>query len=163
MKAAIIGHSPDTFSNVNSVLYNIENILVSMKNQHKEDFVALLAAEIGVGQWAADVCLNNNIIYELYLAGLPEYIGTDWFEEQQNNFLNHLSHAKQSFIDGSTNILHERLERNKRMIDKAQSVIVFWDGRKYGLTYESVKYAIQMNKIIYNGLGEFKLIDNTII
>ena len=39
-------------------------------------------------------------------------------------------------------------------------VIAFWNGKKQGVTYENIKYALKKSKITLNGFEDLKLITN---
>lgn len=166
MKIAIVGHSPDSFTNIETIKYNIENSIAIIKRQHAVDDlpIFLLNCEAGVAQWAGSIILQNNMLYEIYLSALPHELSIDLSNEQQIYLEEQLKNTRAIHVIGSMkNTYANRIIRNERMIDDADWILAFWNNRHQGLTYTAILHAIEKNKIIYNGYQELYMLDRNIL
>lgn len=160
IKISIFGHSPESFCDAKSLSYDIDNAIAIIKRQHKEekDFIFFLSCEPGASQWFCNALMEQELPYEIFLHSTPENVSKHWSNEQQQHFAWQMNKSKAIHICGS-NIEN----RNQKIIDESQCVLVFWNGKHQGFTYNAIKYALLNNKIIYNGIGPLKLIDNNTI
>lgn len=84
-----------------------------------------------------------------------------WSEEQRDHLtqlLNAADYAPAPLAEAFEWSAYQR--RNEQMIDAAEIVIAFWNGKKKGGTYNAIRYACRatQQKPVYNALNEFRLL-----
>lgn len=165
IKIGIIGHSPEHFSNIKSVCYDIENAIKIIERQHnkEKDIRFLLNCEPGIGQWFCNIVIENSLPYEVYLTSTPEKSSLYWTDEQTNCFNDQINKSKAVHTNNAESNHQSCINRDIKLIKDSQWLLFFWNGKHQGLTYEAIKYAVMSNKMVYNGLGELKLVDKEIL
>ena len=164
IKIAVFGHSADSFASSQSIAHNIDDAIAVIKRQHPEkDVCFILNCEPGIGQWFCDALLEHQIPYEVYLPGLPQETACSWLEEQQILFMQQLNKSKAVRFFGEGNAVEFRIKRDRKAVDDSQWILVFWNGKHQGFTYQAMQYAIQNNKIVFNGINGLKLIDGEVL
>lgn len=161
IKISVLGHSPDAFPDVKSISYAIDNSIHLIQRQHnfEKDFVFLLNGNPGVGQWFCNFLTEKQLPYEMYLPTAPELLELYWSDAQVEQFYSQLNKAKAIHVFGVDNDYPSCIKRDKAMIDASQWVLVFWNGKHQGFTYNAMEYAIKSNKIVYNAFdGRFVLL-----
>lgn len=161
IKIAVFGHSPDAFSDAKSLMRDIDNTIAIIKRQHgsERDFTFLLNGEPGASQWFCNALMEQDIPYELFLSAPPSEASKFWSDEQQERFMWQINKAKAIHVFDLELSLASCINRNKRMIESCQWVLMFWNGKHQGLTYTAMKFALENNKIVYNGIGELTLVN----
>lgn len=164
VKIAIFGHSADSFSNIRSVINDIDNAIAIIKRQHKEnDFSFLLNCEPGVSQWFCSILMEQQLPYEIFLSSSPDVVSERWSEEQRDGLIWLLNAAKAIHMTNMNNSYESCIMRDMEIINNSQWCLFFWNGKHQGITYNALKYAIENNKIVYNGCGELKVIDGNVL
>ena len=159
-KIGIIGHSPEHFSDQGSIKVRLNNTLDLLRFQYGDSVIFNLAGEIGIGLWAAEMCMNKetSYYYHLYLSKVPEETSEEWYQDQKDLLKECYNHAHAMTICGNKN--ENGPFTYKNLIDSSSFVICFWVGKHQGRTYEAIKHALSTNKMVLNGLDELKLITN---
>lgn len=161
IKIAIFGHSAEYFLDEKSVSFDIDNAIISIARQHLEkDYIYSLNGEPGISQWFCDELLKQNIPYEMYLSSTPDLYSQYWLERQQKIFQAQLNKSKAIHIFSIENDSKSRIYRDMKIVDDSQWVLVFWNKKHQGVTYQIIEYALKNNKLVFNGLGGLKLLDN---
>jgi len=157
-KIGIIGHGPEYYSEPDHILLAIENIIDLLGFQYGESTVFNVAGETGVGLWSAEIAFNRKIKYHIFLPYTFEQTCEHWYEEQKNILIKCCNRAfsitscypDKKHIDDSY----------KFLVDDSNFIICYWIGKKQGKTFEAIKYALETNKLVLNGLDDLKLITN---
>ncbi|KKN00415.1 hypothetical protein LCGC14_1138030 [marine sediment metagenome] len=158
-KIGIIGHSPDHFSDRQSVQRTVVRTIDRLGLQYGESEVVFnIAGEIGIGLWASSECLNRIYKYHLFLPYSLEDTCQHWYDDQKSTLDMNFKHAyslttcypNTEWADKSYELL----------IDDSNFVVCFWTGRKQGKAYDAIRYALRTNKLALHGLDELKLITN---
>ncbi len=162
IKIAVVGHSPDSFANVKSIAYAIDNAVALIQQQHKQenDFIFLLNGNPGVGQWFVNTLIEKELPYEIFLSSPPEDTSAYWSDEQREKFMFQLNKTKAIHVFDAGNTYESCIKRDRAMIDASQWVLVFWNDKHQGFTYFAMEYAIHNNKIVYNGINDLELISS---
>ena len=162
IKISVLGHSPDSFPDIKSIAFDIDNAIEIIKLQHaqEKDITFLLNCDPGIGQWVCNAITEKELPYEVYLTSAPEEASFYWSEEQQTQLFWQLKKAKALHICCLDNSFESRIIRDKQMIDESQWVLAFWISKHQGETFQSIQYAVSNGKIVYNGIGRLKLIDS---
>jgi hypothetical protein len=160
-KIAVFGHSPDSFSNTSSITYNIDNVIEIVRKQHVNDdpCVFLVNCEPGIGQWFCNILLEKHMPYEVFLSYQPYEPSTFLSDEQMVLFNLQLQNARAVHVCDMVSTRQTCEKRDKEMIDACQWVLVFWDGKRQGFTYNAIKYAMMKNKIVFNGIDGINLLE----
>lgn len=158
VKVCVLGHSPDEFTCHEKIQHVIDDVVVVLKRQYSGQLELNTTCEPGVGHWLVQKAIEHNIKYNVYIAGPPNEQSKYWTNEQQSNFIKYLDSAASIHVEYE-NISPILLnKRNIKMIDNSQWILVFWNGRHQGFTYNAIEYAISSNKIVLNGLDNLKMI-----
>lgn len=153
-KIGVVGHSiEDIGVDIGSKVLDTIDLL---KFQYKKDELVInLNGNIGIGHMAADACLQLDIKYHLFLPAPVDEFNKFWFLEQQENLNKFFCHAWASTVHGKNVDL---VNSNQTLVDNSGFIIAFWNGKKQGATYECVKYCINNNKMVLNGMSNLNLV-----
>lgn len=157
VNVCVIGHSIDDFAFSGNIQMRIDDVVVILKRQYKEQIKFLLNCEPGIGQWFADACIRNDVPYEAFISSIPEEHSKYWTAEQQEKLIEHLDKAKAIRVCDKIYTRESSLNNNFKMVDHAQWVLVFWANKHQGQTYNTIQYAIEHNKMVLDAF-EFKMI-----
>lgn len=162
IKIGIIGHSPDSFSFKKRARASIDDAITIIQRQHAQEpeLMFLVNADPGIGQWACDVLIEKDLPFEVYLTQLPDKAAQDWTDKQQETFFWQLKKARAIHILAEDNSSQSCIIRNKRLVSDCNWLLTFWIGKHQGNTFETMKYALDSNKMVYNGFDQLKLISN---
>jgi uncharacterized phage-like protein YoqJ len=155
---AVIGHSIDSFSSNYGVLSKIDDIVVILSRQYKEQVKFLVNCEPGIGQWFADACIRNKVPYEAFISSVPEEHSKYWTEEQRETLTLQLDKAKAIRVCDKIYTRESTIHNNYKMIKYSQWVLAFWNGKHQGNTYNAIQHAIEQNKIVLDALNDFKMV-----
>lgn len=150
----IVGHTPEVFSNADSIRYRVEDTLNTLSFQYGSELVYNISVDIGVGLWAAEHCFLTGKKYHLFLPFMPEVLSKHWYKEQVdilNNvykYSNAISIIKP--VEKETKGLFDNTA-NEHIVKNSNFTMVFWDGRKQGNTYETIKYSFDNNRMVIDG------------
>ena len=163
IKIAVIGHGPEDYTHVTEIARRMDDALAIIKRQHfpEQDVLFNVNCEPGVGQWFCSILAEYHMPYEVYISNMIDKHGLEWSDAQRDCLRQQIDRARAIHICAMANTYDARLIRNKRMVDDAQWILVFWNGSHRGITYETMLYALTNNKIVYNGIDGLHLLDNT--
>ena len=121
-----------------------------------EEIVFITGGAQGIDQLVAKMCKQQKFLYDVYLA-FPFDISTSRWAQSHKDFLTDLivTSRNTKYINDIYSVRGYYL-RDKAMVDDSDFVVAFWDGRKKGGTYITVKYALSKGKLVYNAFNEFK-------
>jgi hypothetical protein len=160
IKIGILGHSPDSFNNSAKLINNIDDIVSIIKRQYKNESIGfILNGEPGPNQWIGKILMEKSIPFFIYLYDIPEKTSQYWNDEQRNIFNEQLNFSSGVNIYDEKEGSLSRIKRDRHIIEDSSWVVVFWNGKHQGFTYEALKYAIEHNKIVYNALNEIEIMD----
>jgi len=161
-RIGIIGHGPEEFSDREAVERRIDQVVSLLKYQYGPDELLInVCGEIGVGQWAARACINNKARYHLYLPFPPSVMAEYWYKEQVKDLNDHYLSAYATTIGSATYNKDIEKDMTFRLVDDSSFIVCFWTGKKQGITFEAIQWALQNNRLALNGLDDLKLITNS--
>lgn len=177
-KVGIIGHSTENFIDQDSAARSVKRAIDLVYHQYgrlnhflnidgmieyrNDSLVINIPATLGAGLWAGLACLESKVKYHLFLPFPHEITSQFWYDGQKAelNSLFRCSYetSTQSFdtIDGDKAIM----ATNRAVIDNSNFIIAFWEQGRVGKTADSIKYALNSNKLVLNGMEELELITN---
>jgi hypothetical protein len=157
-KVGIIGHSPEHLHHIDDVRSSIRKTIDLLNFQYAEQLMYNIIGDIGIGLIAAEECIESESIYHIFLPYTLEKTTQHWYKDQKDKMLMCYGKARGITIcqvsSDETNNMHERL------VEESSFIICFWVGKKQGKTFETIKYALQNNKLVLNGFDDLKLITN---
>ena len=165
MKIAITGHRPDAFlvshyedSQVKRIA---DDIVCVFKREFGDDLCFNLGGSTGVDQWVGSACIEHGVKYHLFLPFLPQVQNKFWDEECKLELDRQMKNAAGITIsDLSGKYIPELYQvRNKLMVDSSHFLVAFWVGKRRGGTYNTIKYALEKSKFVYNALNDRKPIN----
>lgn len=143
-RIAILGHSSDVFLISHIPLGTIKNIvndtIFNIKRSIK-DVVFNIGQKSGISLWAAQACLENEAKFSLY------FTGSHLSEEEEKEF----EEKTKTFYTHSLNY-----KTTEEMLDESDSAIVFWAGKRIGMTFDSISYLLGKSKYVLNAINDLK-------
>lgn len=142
LKVAVTGHRPERLNDTNrkSVEYWLDGIMKTLRACYDElELISGMAQ--GVDQIAAVAAVNNGVGLRCYLPykrkgkHIPYLVQFLFDSAIEVKYINEDYSGNQCYI-----------ERDRRMVDDCDLLIVVWDGIKFGGTYETYRYAAQKGK-----------------
>ena len=158
IKVGVFCHSIETFPSTELLANCIDDAIAVIKRQNDE-VKFLVSCDPGLGQVFCNELIKQDIAYEVYLSTPPDEYSKYWSEKQQETFSLQLNKARAVHVFGTDNSIETRYQRDRFMIDDSNWVLVFWNGKHQGFTYNATKYAVLNNKIVYNGMHKLTLLD----
>lgn len=153
-KIGIVGHTPDVIGDIDKEKRHVCDTLDILSYQYGSDLVYNISADIGVGLWAAEHCLNTDKKYHLFLPYLPEILGKHWYNEQKESlervygFSHAISVIKPS--GGDERGLYPNTV-NEHIVENSNFTVVFWNGRKQSHTFETICYSFDNDRMVIDG------------
>ena len=168
-RIGIIGHGPEHFADVESTRRTVRDTIDLLRHHYGTDndekLIFNVAGNIGVGQWAAEKCLEDGDRYHLFLPFQPEIVAEHWYNEQQQALFEHYKYARGlSICSPKPPVSSEEYDIQcgysyEDLADASNFIVAFWVGKKQGKVYNAIKYAqINSQKLVLDGLNELKLI-----
>ena len=153
-KIGIVGSGPEHLMEHDKIQRTAGRIIDHLGCQYGEnDVVFGVEAKIGMGLWAADECIVRDYKYHLFLPYDLDTTYEHWYDEQKDTLKNQYNKAHSLTICNQDNAY-------RPLIDTSRFVVVFWAGNKNSNTCEAIKYALEHNKIVLDGLHGLQLMTN---
>ena len=156
-KVGIIGNSIDDFKDHDSIINKINNTISLLSYQYGKDLIIEISSSVGVGGWAAEFCIANDIKYNLIMPFPAEFFKDIWYKHQNEQLKNWVEHSSSMFIASSKPNKNSFISAYNQIVDDCNFVVYFWSGKKQGLTYESIKNSLHKNKLSLNAFEDLKL------
>ncbi len=156
-KIGLTGHRPSGFSNAGYALKICKATIayyahtLHSKN-HPIEFNA--GGCIGADMWAIEKARQIGIPYNLYLP-FPGYLQTSrWSPEDARMYNAHVLQAKSIWTARQNYAASAYFVRDQKIVDNSHFVVAFWEGRRSGGTYNTIKYALNKGKQVFNALDD---------
>jgi len=159
-RVGIVGHRPEYVPEKDIMIRTIDRVIDLISYQYGKDLIINVSGDIGVGHWSTQICVDKNLKYHLFLPCMPDILSTAWYEDQQASLTYYFKNAWATTIQKHDYSIDSERQNYEHIINMSDFVICFWNGMKQGTTYNSIKYAIQQNKLTVNGLEDLKLVTN---
>jgi uncharacterized phage-like protein YoqJ len=159
-RVGIVGHRPEYISDRNAMIRVVDRVIDLISYQYGEELIINVGSDIGVGQWAAEICQERKIKYHLFLPCPPDTLSSEWYEEQQLSLNNSFKNAWATTIYSMNYNRDVEKKTYEHISDMSDFIICFWNGMKQGPTFTCVEYALKQNKLTLNGLKDLKLVTN---
>lgn len=156
-KIGIIGHKFEDLQNFNeSIVYNALDLL---KYQYGSSLIINLGGERGIEIVAGNYCLDQKIKYHLFLPqSVSIFADENWYDYQKEMLRNQFNNAKSITVCSDTkDKIYENI-RDDLLISDSNFMLVFWNRKKHGRTYNMIQNSLTKNKIVINGFENFKLL-----
>jgi len=160
MKIAITGHRPDTFLISHYLIDTVKRIasdtVCVFQREFKDDLMFILGGALGADQYVGMGCIEHNTPYKMYLPFHPIMQTKYWTKDDRNELDRQLSLAMGiDIIDPNIESVYNAKryqERNIKMVDESNIVVAFWVGRRQGGTFNTIQYALNQSKFVFNAL-----------
>jgi len=160
-KIGIIGSGPERFSDQGKVRRVIGQTIDLLALQYGEDEVMFnIRSDIGVGLWAAEECIDRDYKYHLFLPYSLEKTSEHWYDDQKRMLANQYIRAHSLTISQPTLESEHKDESHDMLIDDSNFLVCFWSGAKQGAVFDTIKTALEHNRMVLDGFNELKLITN---
>lgn len=164
-KIGIIGHTPEHFSVVspeeiqNMIKQTVELLSYQYSNADNGpwDLTFNMVCRPGIGLWAADVVRAKALNYHLFLPFSYDIISKDWLDSQVELGNTCVQKAYSMTVCNMPKAFSYQSPEQK-IIDDSNFTICYWVGKKQGVTYNALSYALRHNKMILDGFHDLKMI-----
>ncbi|MHA2067756.1 MAG: hypothetical protein ACXABY_25620 [Candidatus Thorarchaeota archaeon] len=158
----ITGHHPDRFRNSEQAkIICAETVSLIEYQYYDESLQFNLGGEPGAEQWVAAACAAKGIDYGMVLPYPAEQVSEHWYDNQKETLTQQINGcAGLTIMSPDTEFDNYDLKK-EAIVDSSDFVICFWEGRLFGRTYETVKYAVEKSKIVLNGLTGLSLVSRS--
>lgn len=154
-KIGIVGHSIENIKDRFETKEEIENTLDILKHQYGENLVINSDANIGVGHWAVEKCLEKEIKYHLFLPSPVEDMTKHWYDYQRKDTKKYFDSAWAITIASSS---YNKKHQESILIDDSSFMVFLWNGKKQGNTYDYIRCCLERNKMALNAFDNLNLI-----
>ena len=160
-KIGIIGSGPERFGDRKEVKRSIAQTIEVLGSQYGRDqLVFNIRADVGVGLWAAQRCLEDEFRYSLFLPFSLQKTSEHWFESQRQTLANQYLRAHSLIISQPDLKKDKKDDSYDLLIDDSNFLVCFWDGAKHSCVYDAIKTALSHNRMVLDGFNDLKLMTN---
>lgn len=158
-RIGIIGHRQHRIWDKDDVRRLCFQTTLTLVDQYEPNPVRLnLTGAPSAGQWFGQACAEYGISYHLFLPCDSASYVAEWNEPHREEFGRQLGGCY-----GLTQIGRELTKDTvcgaaRALVDDSDFLVSFWEGNKSGLTYETIKYAVETSKLVLDGLEDLALI-----
>lgn len=148
MILAATGHRPPRLGGYNQLFY-LSLFMFAMKQL---EFLKPKCVYVGMALgWDTAVAKAAYTMSIPYIACIPnKQQSSKWIEEDREiyNFL--IRHAKEFYIASSEYSHESYIIRDRYMVDSSDNILALFDGTEKGGTWQTVKYALEQEKMVHN-------------
>ena len=157
MIIAITGHRDlSGLGGQNQVRCILSNWMQGIKSKYS-DTIIITGGAYGTEIIAAEEAHKANLVFQVYLPFPAEILTQKWTEADKQRLFKVLENAfKETTVSCQFSLLAYK-QKNKSMIDAANIVIAFYDGRQRGGTLYAIKYANLQYKPVFDGITQKRL------
>lgn len=142
------GHRPPRLGGYDNWMY--DNLLKFATRQLEFFKPKLIYVGMALG-WDTAVAKAAYTLDIPYIACIPNtQQSSKWVSEDQEIYHFLLRHAKEFYIASAEYSTISYFVRDRYMVDNSDSVLALFDGTEKGGTWQTVKYALEKEKIVFN-------------
>lgn len=127
-------------------------ILDGLKVNERADIAFITGGALGIDTWAAEYAITRGIPLDLHLPFRFQVQSKGWSDYATKTLEAHIAQAN------SVKVIHPGdydvsayQKRNISMVDDADIVFTVWTGKKFGGTFNCIRYALNSaHKEVYN-------------
>lgn len=151
----ITGHRPSGFANKSAALEIAGQVVSYCKHIfHNVEFN--LGGCIGADMWVAQACVEQDVPYRLWLPFPVDIQAKMWAADERQALAQHALLAKEVSIVGQHYKVANYHIRDQQIVDNSHLIICFWEGRRSGGTYNTIKYALKSGRQVLNAMNELQ-------
>ena len=154
----VTGHRPHKFKHADFAKTMCDDAVVIMKRHYGDTLCFNLGGCIGADQWVGESCIANSVKYNLFLPFPAEIQAEHWYDKQRDELLKQVSLCQSLNIAGPVYKIENYLIRDRLIVDSSDFIVCFWEGAKFGGTYETIKYAVTNSKIVLNAMNDLSMV-----
>ena len=156
----IIGHRAGDFRvDLEELGRKIKDLLGVLQFQYKEELMLNVDGETGVGQLAIDAARELGVKYHIFLPAPIDTMGNDLLlEEQKKKLIEQYQYSSSTTIASYRYDQKNLEERDHLLVDASSFMVYFWEGKRQGRTFDSITYAMNTNRMSFNGLTDMRYI-----
>jgi hypothetical protein len=158
-KVGIIGHRSQRFKDADEVRRLCISTALLLVDQYLPNKLCInTTAAPGAGQWAGEACLKYGIEHCIFLPCPPEIYTSEWYDDQKAMFDSQVGDCCGMTVYEKENSRESVFGAIRGLVDNSDFVVCFWEGTKYGLTFEAIKYAVENSKIVLDAMDNLSMI-----
>lgn len=148
-RVGVLGHRPHRFVDEQEVKALCREVATTLADQYAPNQVWFnLTGAPGTSQWFSAICLELGLDYQFFCPCPPELYSAEWRENQKIEFHKQLEGCSGLMVEGEDLTEESVCGAAKALVDHSDFVVAFWEGLKYGLTYETIGYAVENSKLV---------------
>lgn len=159
-QVGITGHRPDRYKDAQAAEKLCRETIATIDYQYYDagQLYFNLGGCIGADQWAGAACIDLDIDFNLFLPFPPNIQAQYWYDYQKEELERQVDHCSGLTIVGEEYKVANYFIRDRMIVDNSDFIICFWEGCLQGGTYQTIKYAVNNNKIVLNALDNLSLV-----
>lgn len=155
-KIGVTGHRPSGFSNQEYVKNLIPQI-VDWCSENHPNAEFNLGGCVGADMWVAQACVEKKLPFNLHLPFPVEIQSKFWSLPADRDMLaSHALLAHTVSIVGDSYKVQNYHIRDRQIVDNSDFIICFWEGRRSGGTYNTIRYALKSGKRVLNAMSKLE-------
>jgi len=133
---------------------NIRKWMVGIKVKYP-DAVIVTGGAVGADLIAAEEALAVGFSSRVILPMKFKVFTGRWSEDNKYRLINVLERSEVDILsDGDKYEVELLMERNQAIVDEVSILVAFWDGRRYGGTFDCVRRAMHVDELdVFNGIS----------
>jgi predicted Rossmann-fold nucleotide-binding protein len=151
----VTGHRPTGFTNP-EYARELAELVVDYCARIFHGLEFNLGGCVGADMWVAQACVEQNIPFNLMLPFPADIQGKYWSKEEMDFLSAHILRAKTTSVVGRTYNVKNYHIRDRQIVDKSHLIICFWEGRRSGGTYNTIRYALGAGTKVLNAMNELQ-------
>lgn len=158
-KCGIIGHKSHRLADVEFVKRQCLDAVLMLTEQYPVGQLCInVNGNSGCNFWVADACRRMDVNYHIYLPYAFADLTAEWSEADKIGLAGLMDSCYGLSIAGREADTENICRAQQALVDNSDFIIAFWEGYRYGLVYETLKYGLGESRLVLDGLGDFSLI-----
>lgn len=150
---AFTGHRPQDLPwdfGYASFAYDL-TLYLDERQQDETNSTFITGGALGIDTRAAEYALRREIPLTLILPFTFDIMTSKWMGYHKETLSRHMDYAREVIVMNIKGYdVREYQRRNEEMVNRADHVLAYWSGKRYGGTANCIRYAQSIQKPITN-------------
>jgi hypothetical protein len=155
IRIAVTGHRGKRFDDAEAVKQRIDEVVDQVQRKHP-GARWLHGGCWGVDLWTGEAALSRGAEIGVYLPSLFAGFASRWPERCQRVLSRQMLKSAEMWIARPLYRVENYAIRNRKLVEAADAVIAFWDGGAWGGTWQTIRFAKEAGKPVFNALSGWR-------
>lgn len=155
LKVAVTGHRGKRFDDPEAVRRRVDKVVDRVQRLHP-GARWLHGGCWGVDIWSGQAALSRGAEIGLYLPGVAQSFAARWPERCYRELLRQVVRSSEYRVPVPLYRVANYAIRNRELVKAADVVIAFWDGQSWGGTWQTIRFAREAGKPVFNALNGWR-------